>query len=161
MQHVIFALFRRPREARDALRQLDEEFSVDDHVKVLVGDANTPSSDLAMAETHAGKALLHGALYGLVSGAIAGVIAALIGLRWFHFDASTAVFAPIAGAVFGALAGFLFGSSNPDPSLSRLRRMARTGGVIITVEAEDETRTHRAAAILKENHGYLTPAASG
>lgn len=160
MQHVIFALFRRPREAMDALRQLDQEFSIDDRVKVLVGDADTPSSDLAMAETHAGKALLHGALYGLVSGAVVGLVAALVGLRWFHFDGSTAIFAPIAGALFGGFAAVLFGSINPDPSLSRLRRMARTGGVIITVEAEDETRTHRAAEILKQNHGYLTPAAS-
>lgn len=159
MQHVTFALFRRPREARDALRQLDREFSFDDHVKVLIGSANTPASDLNMAETHAGRALLHGALYGLVSGGVVGLIAAFVGWRWFHFDGSTAIFAPIAGALFGAFAGFLFGSINPNPSLFSLRRMARTGGVIITVKAENEKCTHRAEEILKEHHGYLKAAA--
>ncbi|MFO0614119.1 MAG: hypothetical protein U0414_16115 [Polyangiaceae bacterium] len=160
MHHVTFALFRRPREARDALRQLDREFSFDDHVKVLVGSAETPASDLTMSETHAGSAFLHGALYGLLSGALVGVVAALVGLRWFHFDGSTAIFTPVAGMFFGAFAGFLFGSINPNTSLWRLRRMARTGGVIITVEAESEKCTHRASEILKQNHGYLK-AASG
>jgi hypothetical protein len=158
MHHVTFALFRRPREARDALRQLDREFSFDDHVKVLVGSAETPASDLEMDETHAGSAFLHGALYGLLAGALTGLVAALVGLRWFHFDGSTAIFAPVAGALLGAFAGFLFGSINPDPSLWRLRRMARSGGVIITVQAESENCTNRASEILRQNHGYLKTA---
>jgi len=160
MQHVTFALFRKPREARDALRELDDTFARDERVRVSVGSSETPASDLEMYETHAGSALLRGALFGLVSGLVVGLLAFVVGLRWFHFDASTGLFTPVAGAILGGLAGVLFGSINPNPSLNALRRMAKTGGLIITVESEDERTTHKAEEILRDHHGYLKLATS-
>jgi uncharacterized protein (TIGR02271 family) len=156
---TVVGLFRDRSNAESAIRELKDAGFTEKQIGVAMRNAEEQRE--LMEDT--GSTAAEGAAVGAVSGGVVGGLIGLLGSLLIPgvgpivvggVLASTLAGAGI-GAAAGGIIGALMGLGVPEADARHFDEGIRTGGVLVTVDADD--RIAHAIAILQHNHADLGP----
>lgn len=157
MSDTIVEVFKKPKQAHEALKELEVNGFTKNQISVLMSDETKGKSFNIEKNSKAEEGAAIGASVTGIVAAIATGIAALgsISISGLNLVAAGPLVAALAGAGVGAAAGGIIGGliglGVPEYEAKVYEKGIREGGILIAVEAKTDEEEETARNILNKN----------
>ena len=156
---TVVGLFTERSDAENAIRQLRDAGFTEQQVGIAMRNRDEQRQLMEDTGTTAAEGAAVGAVSGGVLGGLIGLLGSLLIPGIGPIVAGGVLATTLAGAGIGAAAGGIIGAlmglGVPEADAEHFDRGFRSGGILVTVDADD--RIPEAVAILQHNHADLGP----